>query len=157
MQFAPAHDELLRQSGQVLAATCQFLPQHLSHAIGRNDIANAHAQFFRGKWLSEIVLRSVQEQLHAQLVVRPGGQQNDGNTLQVGVRTHCPHQLVSTQFGHHDVAQDHVRPQCDRLLQAFAPVARVGQAVIPGKCLTDKPIHVRIVLHHQNQFASSGR
>ena len=64
---------------------------------------------------------------------------------------HGAHQLVAAHLGHHEVAHDEVGLERAGQLEALAPVEGGVDPERVGQRLADEPVHVLVVLDHQDE------
>ncbi len=91
------------------------------------------------------------EQAHAQFVVGPGGEHDDGHVLHLRLAAQGRHHVVAAHQRHHHVGEYQVGMQCPGLVAAFAAIERAGDPVAGTQGAGDEFVHVGIVLDHQNQ------
>ncbi len=151
LRFPGSHRDLPGEGFQINALRVELRLQNVTCALHRDQIPHPRPQLLERERLGEVVLGAVAEQPQLEVIVGSGGEQNDGDVLQLGVLPYFPDQLLSIQSRHHHIGDDQVGARLQGLSQTVAPVKRRLNPIVFRERLPEKTIHLGIVLNHQNQ------
>ena len=147
-------DSGLRSSCPSIARNSSFARFALSAAAramgAEHEVADADPQVALRERLDDEVLGAVIEELHHQLLVGLGREQQDGRVLQLRARPHLRDHLDAAHVRHHDVRDDDHRIEAERLLDPLAAVERRHHVVVAAQALRDEAVHVGVVLDDQH-------
>lgn len=98
----------------------------------------------------EVVLYAVAQQLYPKFIVSFRREHYDGHVIEKTVSSQFLHHLLATHDGHHDVREDQIGRNCQRLFKTLTTVESAGDPVMLAECLGKERIHFRIIFDQQN-------
>ena len=121
-KLVPQHgEELVLRAIGALRRPAQ--PVHLGQRLMRLDqVAHANEQVLFGERLDDEVLRAVIEELDLQLVVGLGREEQDRRLAELRQRAQLRDHLVAAHVRHHDVRDDQVGPEPQRLFETLTSI-----------------------------------
>ena len=122
----------------------------LARLLAEHQVADPDQQVALGERLDDEVLGAVVEELHHQLFIRLGREQQDRRVLQLRPRPHLRDHLDAADVRHHDVGHDDHRVEAQRLLDPFAAVERRRHVIVAAQALHDEAVHVGVVLDDED-------
>ena len=118
--------------------------------LGVHRVPHAHHELLLRERLHHVIPGAVVEELHQELLVGLGREQEDRRRFELRLPPHRRDHLDAADVRHHDVRHDQRRAKLQGFLEPFAAVERRHHVVLSRQALDDEAVHVGIVFDDED-------
>jgi hypothetical protein len=127
-------EHFARERLEVAAAPAHLELEHVAQPLDPCEVERAGAQLLGRERLHHVVLRALAEQPRAERVVRPRGEDQDRDAVEVGLLANRGDHPLTAHARQRDLRDDEVHARLGRFLEAGPPIPRRhhGERVAEG-------------------------